>query len=181
MTHGTAQRADAVRNRRAILDAAGRLLLEHGDLSMTDLARTAGVTRPTLYRHFPDREHVLDALARDLGPLVVARLLETFEGLPLADALDRLAADVVDVARQHRELLDAGHRQLHELARLIVPGEPIARLLEERRTSGELRPTHDVDWLARCIRALCLTAIDDTRDAEVVRADLARSLRAVTS
>ncbi len=52
MTPGTAQRADAVRNRRAILDAAGRLLLEHGDLSMTDLARTAGVTRPTVYRHF---------------------------------------------------------------------------------------------------------------------------------
>jgi AcrR family transcriptional regulator len=177
----TAQRADAVRNRRAILDAAGRLLLEHGDLSMSELARVAGLTRPTLYRHFPDREHVLDALARDLGPVVVARLLETFEGLPLGDALDRLAADVVDVARQHRELLDAGHRQLHELARLIVPGEPIARLLEERRTSGELPPTLDVDWLARCIRALCLTAIDDTRHVDAVRADLARSLRALTA
>lgn len=181
MTPGTAQRADALRNRRAILDAASRLLLDHGDLSMSELARAAGLTRPTLYRHFPDREHVLDALAHELGPVVMARLLETFEGLPLADALDRLAGDVVEVAHRHRRLLDGGHRRLHELARLVAPGEPIARLLEERRASGELSPALDVDWVARCIRALCLTAVDDDRPADVVRADLSRSLRALTT
>lgn len=177
----SAPRADAVRNRRAILDAAGRLLLERGDFSMSELARAAGVTRPTLYRHFKDRDRVLDAFAGDIAPLVVSRLLETFEGLPLDAALGRLAADLVEIGRQHRHVLDQGHRQLHDLARLIVPGEPIRRLLEQRRDDGEMSTLLDPDWVARSVRALCLTAIEDRRAPEVVAADLARSLQALVA
>lgn len=176
-----ARRADAVHNRRAILDAVGRLLLEQGTFSMSELARAAGVTRPTLYRHFKDRDAVLDAVAGDLGPLIVARMLETFEGLPLGEALDRLAADVVEVGHQYRHVLDDGHRQLHELARLVVPGEPIRRVLEERRDAGEMPAGIDPDWVARAVRALCITAIEDARHPDLVRADLARSLRALVT
>jgi AcrR family transcriptional regulator len=174
-------RSDAVHNRRAILDAAGTLVLKQGDFSMSELARAAGLTRPTLYRHFSDRDHVIDALAHDIAPVILERLLETFEGLPLDAAFDRLAADVVEVAGRYRHMLEAGSGKAHDLARRLVPGEPIKQLLEERRDRGELRSPLDVGWIARAVRALCLTAIDDTRPPETVRKDLAGSLRALTT
>ena len=173
------RRSDAVRNRKAVLDAAGTLLLEQGDFSMSELARVAGITRPTLYRHFPDRACVLDAVAADLGPAIIGEILDAFEQLPLDEALERLAADVVGVAAEHRHVLDLRHRGLDELARLIVPDEPIADFLERRRAVDELAHDLDVGWLSRAIRALCLTAIADDRERDVVVTDLARSLRSV--
>lgn len=176
---GSGRRADAVRNRKAVLDAAGTLLLEQGDFSMSELARVAGITRPTLYRHFPDRSCVLDAVAADLGPAIIGQILDAFERLPLDEALERLAADVVGVAADHRHVLDLQHRGVDDLARLIVPDEPIADFLERRRATGELADDLDVGWLSRAVRALCLTAVVDDRHRDVVAADLARSLRAV--
>lgn len=176
----TVRRADAMRNRRAVVDAAGGLLLEQGDFSMSELARAAGITRPTLYRHFPDRACVLDAVAADLGPAIIGQILDAFERLPLDQALDRLAADVVGVAAEHRHVLDLQHRGIDELARLIVPDEPIADFLERRQTTGELHADLDVGWLSRAVRALCLTAIADEREQDLVVADLARSLRSLT-
>lgn len=56
-------RADAERNRRRILDAAAGLFAERGlDVSMEEIASTAGVGVGTLYRRFPDRGALIDAL-----------------------------------------------------------------------------------------------------------------------
>jgi AcrR family transcriptional regulator len=56
-------RADARRNRDAIVAAAYELFAEKGtDAQMDDLARRAGVGVGTLYRHFPAKEDLLDAV-----------------------------------------------------------------------------------------------------------------------
>ena len=52
-----AQRADARRNREALLAAAEEVFADQGaDAPLEVVARRAGVGRGTLYRHFPDRE-----------------------------------------------------------------------------------------------------------------------------
>ena len=53
---------------RAILDAAGELLDEHGmeGLNTTAVAARAGISTATLYRHFPDKHAVLHALVHSL-------------------------------------------------------------------------------------------------------------------
>ena len=60
-----APRADAARNRARLLDAARALFAQGGDgASLEAVARTAGVGVGTLYRHFPTREALYEALYR---------------------------------------------------------------------------------------------------------------------
>ena len=56
-------RADAQRNRDRIVDAAREVFRERGyDASLDEVAKRAGVGPGTLYRHFPSRESLLDAV-----------------------------------------------------------------------------------------------------------------------
>ncbi len=65
-TERPALRADARRNREAILEAARQGFAEHGfDCQMEDIAAGARVGVGTVYRHFPNKEALLDALVAD--------------------------------------------------------------------------------------------------------------------
>ena len=60
------RRADAVRNRQRIVEAATTCFAEQGtNVQMQDIARAAGVGVGTLYRHFPAKTDLLRALAQD--------------------------------------------------------------------------------------------------------------------
>ena len=58
----TGGRADAQRTTSRIIEASRRLLSQSPTTSAADLAAAAGVSRSTLYRHFPSREHLLAAV-----------------------------------------------------------------------------------------------------------------------
>jgi AcrR family transcriptional regulator len=61
----TTMRADALRNRQRILDAAREAFTEHGeDAQMDDIARRAGLGVGTLYRHFTTKEALVGELIR---------------------------------------------------------------------------------------------------------------------
>lgn len=56
-------RADARRNREAVLDAAGELFAQHGDnVQMDEIAARAGLGVGTLYRHFADKRALRAAI-----------------------------------------------------------------------------------------------------------------------
>jgi AcrR family transcriptional regulator len=60
---GRPLRRDAERNRQRILAAAGELFTERGlGVTLDDIARHAGVGVGTVYRRFPDKEMLIDAL-----------------------------------------------------------------------------------------------------------------------
>jgi AcrR family transcriptional regulator len=62
-TGGRPLRRDAQANRDRILAAAGALFSAQGiEVPLDEIARRAGVGTGTFYRHFPDRDHLLDAL-----------------------------------------------------------------------------------------------------------------------
>jgi AcrR family transcriptional regulator len=73
-------RADSARNRQLLIDAAKAAFAEAGvNVSLEEIARRAGVGIGTLYRHFPSREVVLEAVyRREVEHLAeaVAQLLE---------------------------------------------------------------------------------------------------------
>ena len=59
-------RVDARRNREAVIQAARELMGAEGlDSQMTEIARAAGVGVGTVYRHFPTKDELIEALAED--------------------------------------------------------------------------------------------------------------------
>lgn len=108
---------------------------------------------------------------------VLPQLLAGLADLPLYDALDRLAQEVVAVAEAYRHVLVSQPHSIEDLARLVVPDEPIASFLGARRVAGELDSSLTDGWLARCVRALCLVAIADGRSGEAVAGELGAALR----
>jgi AcrR family transcriptional regulator len=106
-------RADARRNRERLLEAAGELFAEQGtDVSLEAVAARAGVGIGTLYRHFPHRdvlveavfrsevEHLCDAagvlLAEHPPDVALARWMERFVGY--AEAKRGMKSALVSVA-----------------------------------------------------------------------------------
>jgi AcrR family transcriptional regulator len=73
-------RADARRNRAAIMKAARKVFSERGqDAQMDDIARRAKVGVGTVYRHFPTKEALLEELVRESFRELAAMWLEAIE------------------------------------------------------------------------------------------------------
>jgi AcrR family transcriptional regulator len=68
------RRADARRSIDAILNAARTVLGERPDASMEDIATTAGLTRQTVYAHFPSRDALIAALLHAAGAETLAAI-----------------------------------------------------------------------------------------------------------
>src|SRR6202034_4589628 len=83
-------RADAARNRSHLLAVATRVFVSAGtEPSMRAIAREAGVGIATLYRHFPTRESLVDAVYRDQVVRLTAGAHELLGQLPPAAAMRR--------------------------------------------------------------------------------------------
>ena len=101
-------RADSVRNRERLLKAAARILGTGGaDASLEAVARRAGVGIGTLYRHFPTREALFEAVyRREVDEL--AQLAEQMgqESAPV-DALRRWLRAIVQLVATKKGMLAA--------------------------------------------------------------------------
>ncbi|OXM74574.1 TetR/AcrR family transcriptional regulator [Amycolatopsis thermalba] len=89
-TEGRAPRADATRNRDQLLAVATRMFASaDAEPSMRAIAREAGVGIATLYRHFPTRESLVDAVYRDQVARLTTGARELLDRLPPAAAMRR--------------------------------------------------------------------------------------------
>src|ERR1700761_6544328 len=81
-------RADAQRNRERILEAAKKAFTRStGDINLDDVAKQAGVGAGTLYRHFPTREALLEAVYRTEVEKLAAAEREFSRTMPPIEAL----------------------------------------------------------------------------------------------
>jgi AcrR family transcriptional regulator len=142
------QRADARRNRKRILDAARELFAEHGyDAQIDEIARGAGVGVGTVYRHFPNKEDLLEALiqARFEGLADAAR--EAIANPSPWDGFEGFMRYSAGVMARDRALSEAMFER-PEMMRAGAEGVGMPDLLTElvgrAQAAGELR--EEVIW-----------------------------------
>lgn len=100
------RRADARRSMDVILNAARTVLGERPDASMEEIAATAGVTRQTVYAHFPSRNALIDALLQTVGAETVAAIdAARLDTVPPADALRQFLDICWELIRRYPFLL----------------------------------------------------------------------------
>ncbi len=137
------QRADARRNRAKVLAAAERQFAEHGlEAQIEDIARAAGLGVGTVYRHFPTKEALLEALAdqRFESKASAAR-----EALELDDPwqgfvyLMTHAARITATDRALSEAMDQRPEICGAAARRAGLDDLTAELVRRAQEAGELR------------------------------------------
>ncbi|MEV6110566.1 helix-turn-helix domain-containing protein [Streptomyces sp. NPDC051940] len=105
------ERADAARNRSAVLEAAARLFAEHGvdAVSLDQVAREAGVGKGTLFRRFGDRSGLaaalLDSRERELQEAILHGPPPLGPGAPDADRRAAFAGAYTDYLLEHLALV----------------------------------------------------------------------------
>jgi AcrR family transcriptional regulator len=157
MVHHVPVRADARRNRERILAAARVLVAAQGrDVTMEAIAQRAEVAVGTLYRHFPAKEDLVDAVVEDSVEHIATATEAALDSVTGGAAPGPAVADLFRVvARRHatdRALKAAAgrleHGPDHTLAELVTadPGSPagraitgITRLLDTARAAGQVR------------------------------------------
>ncbi|GAA1257788.1 TetR/AcrR family transcriptional regulator [Streptomyces aureus] len=148
MTQARAPRADAVRNRKKILTAAGEQITAHGpDVGMDEMAAAAGVAVGTLYRHFPTKTDLVAAVVAEFVARVAddaeAALARVSTGTRALDELTAFLGRVIEASVTDRAVKAAaqalgaepGDRAAEDRA-----GVAVAALIHAGQADGDIHP-----------------------------------------
>jgi AcrR family transcriptional regulator len=136
-------RVDARRNVRSILEAAARVLAEDPAAGMQTIADVAEVSRPTVYRHFSNREELIDAIRLEAMTQARERIeAAAASSEPAADALEHLILDLADIVGRYPLLASLFGTKLRPRDQGPPKGELDAfdSLVARGRRDGTLRP-----------------------------------------
>jgi AcrR family transcriptional regulator len=138
-------RKDAERNRRRILKAAADVFTERGlEATLDDVAHHAGVGVGTVYRRFPDKAALADALFEERIDMMAGLATEAYAA---ADPWDGLvgfltsAAEMLSTDKGLRQILmfaPHGHHRVGYARDRMRPA--VGKLLERAQAAGQVRP-----------------------------------------
>ena len=165
-------RADAQRNYDKLLEAAREAFAEDGTAAtLDDIAHRAGVGIATLYRHFPTRQHLLEAVYVD-EVQAMARSASDLAELPPWEALDTWLHQYVRYAATKRALAEEllayidTDAEVFQACRIAVVGAG-DMLLERAQKAGVVRPDTNFSDVGRIVAGLA--AIRGTEPDQIER------------
>jgi AcrR family transcriptional regulator len=148
-------RTDALRNRERILDVAKEAFTRFGaSASLDDVAKQAGVGAGTLYRHFPTRDALIEAVYRSEVEKLAAAQHKFAETMPPIDALRAWMLLFVDHIATKQIIAPAlnsvvgGASKLYEGSRSTIHSA-IDALVKRAIKSGDIRKDIDAQDLLR--------------------------------
>ena len=138
---------------------------------MAEVASAAGLARATLYRHFPTRSDLVEAIRAqaydDAGAAIAASRLE--EGCA-SEALQRLIEGLIAVGDRYRFLQNEAETEAGGAAsrkREAELGLPVLALIGRGQESGELSPDVPPRWVTRTLDALIRSALRDVAEGQI--------------
>ena len=159
-------RTDALRNRERVLEVAKAAFTRSGaDASLDDIAKQAGVGPGTLYRHFPTRDALIEAVYHtEVGRLAAAQR-ELSAKLPPIEALRAwmmLFVDYIATKQIIASVLNSvvgGPSRLYDSSRVQVRGA-IDALVKSAMKSGDIRKDLEPFDLLRALIGVSDVATD---------------------
>jgi AcrR family transcriptional regulator len=149
-------RADAQRNRERILEVAKKAFTRSGaNISLDDVAKQAGIGAGTLYRHFPTRDALLEAVYRSEVEKLAAAEREFAAVMPI-EALRAWMLLFIDYIETKQIIAPAlntlvgGPSKLFEASGGLIKGA-IQALVHRAIESGDIRPDLDPLDLLRAL------------------------------
>jgi AcrR family transcriptional regulator len=156
-------RADAQRNYARLLAAASAVFAQHGadDVSLEEIARRAGVGIGTLYRHFPNRQALLEAVYRDQVDGLRARADELVHADQAAQALEAWLRALLAFSRTKHSMMSALLATLGKDSELMSSCsaaimDAAGTLLKRAQQAGVVRADADAGDLIRLMHAVSL-------------------------
>lgn len=177
---GSTMAAVNTRGRDALLLKLAQALADHPRASMEQLATMSGVSRATLFRHFPSRDDMMAALS-EAG---ILRAEEAVARAQLHDgcvehALQRLIDELLPIAELYAHV-DAAMRTDEALQERI---EPLHTTLTDAfrywQAAGALRVDMSAVWLVESLSALLRSTATMIRAGRLARHDAAQSIFAL--
>ncbi|MFJ6652036.1 TetR/AcrR family transcriptional regulator [Microbacterium sp. NPDC091313] len=173
------RRADAARNFDALIAAAREAFAEHGaTASLEDIARRAGVGIGTLYRNFPTRDDLIEAVYVSEVVALAEAAADVRDREPMP-ALEAWLARFVQYVGTKRALVEGLTRESDVLAQcravMYDAGEP---LLMRAQGAGAVDPELTIQDVVRLIAGVAAVSTyeDDAQRARVLAAAI-RGLR----
>jgi AcrR family transcriptional regulator len=157
-------RADARRNYERLVDAARKVFAEQGGgASMEAIAKQAGVGVGTLYRHFPRRIDVVEAVFRDDVDVLVGSVDGGLTGLDPWASLEAWLRAYVDYAQTKRTFLNELHEAFEKNPDLKVASrerisQACDRVLARAQDNGVARTDIGGEDLMNLVSAMCMSA-----------------------
>src|ERR671932_1266895 len=153
-------RADARRNRERILEAARSECAEHGAaVQIDDVARRAGVGVGTVYRHFPTKDALIEALVAEKIRVTTANLRDALEiedpWEAFAEGVRRNAEVMAADAALRDALIRLGPAARASEADYAQVNEFAGRLVTRAQEAGALRDDVTTEDVGALIGGLC--------------------------
>lgn len=175
------RRADARHNAEAILDAAAQVLGERPEAGLADVARAAGISRQTLYAHFPSRDALISALI-DRATVRVMTALEAADlhTIPADQALVRLmevgwASFDTDPFLLHLSTPPVTAEQDRDRHAPIL--ERLQQIVVRGQREGDIDPALTVNWVLAAVLALGHAAGEEVRAGRMTSEQAITTLR----
>ena len=157
-------RADAQRNRDKLLTVAVDAFAEHGiEASLEDIARRAGVGIGTLYRHFPTRDCLMEAVYRHQVERLCAAATDLVATKGPDEALTLWMEQFVAYVATKRGMAMALKAVIGKDSELFaychgLIRESVSMLLTAAAESGDIRSDVDAPDLLRALSGICLVS-----------------------